>query len=48
VLLLVDLDDGTRLLGHFAGKEPPAIDSRVVGSRRDDGTPIFSLVQERS
>jgi uncharacterized OB-fold protein len=47
VLLLVVLDDGTRLLGHFAGKEPPEIDALVVGSRTGDRTPIFSLDQER-
>jgi uncharacterized OB-fold protein len=48
VLLLVELDDGTRLLGHFAGAEPPPIDSRVVGSRSDDGTTMFSLTSERT
>jgi uncharacterized OB-fold protein len=46
VLLLVTLDSGKRVLGHFAGAEPPAIGARVVASASED-TPVFQTVQER-
>jgi uncharacterized OB-fold protein len=45
VLLLVELDGGRRVLGHFAGDEPPPIGARVSTSA-DDTTPIFSLLRE--
>jgi uncharacterized OB-fold protein len=47
VLLLVELDNGKRVLGHFVGSEPPAIDMRVIASQSDK-TPVFSIVQEKS
>ena len=45
VLLMVELDNGKRVLGHFAGSEPPAIDARVT-AKPSDKTPLFSAVQE--
>ena len=47
VLLLVELDDGRRILGHFAGGEPPAIGTRVI-ARSSERTPVFSAVEEQS
>jgi len=47
VLLLVELDSGARVLGHFAASEPPAIATDVV-ARVCDQTPLFSVVQEQS
>jgi uncharacterized OB-fold protein len=47
VLLLVELDNGKRMLGHFAGSEPPAIDTCVTANQSDK-TPVFSIVQEKS
>ena len=47
VLLLVELDNGKRVLGHFAGNEPPAIDTRLTAVPSDK-TPLFSAVQENS
>jgi uncharacterized OB-fold protein len=47
VLLMVELDNGKRLLGHFAGSEPPAIGTRVAGNQSDK-TPVFSIAQEIS
>jgi uncharacterized OB-fold protein len=44
VLLIVDLDSGERVLGHFAGSAPPLIDARVCGNASDT-TPVFSLVE---
>jgi uncharacterized OB-fold protein len=46
VLLLVTLDDGTRLLGHFHGEAPPPIGCRVVASATDSETPTFSRAEE--
>lgn len=43
VLLLVQLDDGRRVLGHFNGAEPPAIESRVMASGADNETLSFAL-----
>lgn len=40
VLLLVELADGTRVLGHFNRAEPPAIGSRVTAEQSDQ-TPVF-------
>ena len=48
VLLLVELDDGERLLGHFRGSTPPAIGSRVAGGGADNETPTFSIAGEIS
>jgi len=47
VLLLVDLDDGRRVLGRFDGMEPPAISTRVVGSSSNSETPVFSVVESK-
>jgi uncharacterized OB-fold protein len=47
VLLLVELDDNTRMLGHFAGSEPPLIGSRVV-AEKSATTPVFRTVEEES
>ncbi|MBI4274825.1 MAG: OB-fold domain-containing protein [Rhizobiales bacterium] len=44
VLLLVELDNGRRVLGYFSGPEPPPIDAVVVG-KVDTSTPVFSLLQ---
>lgn len=41
VLLLVELDDGRRVLGHFAGNEPPELGARVSADT-SDSTPIFT------
>lgn len=41
VLLLVALDDGKNVLGHFNNAEPPAIGSRVAVGTVADGTPVF-------
>ncbi len=43
VLLLVELDNGRRVLGRFDGPEPPPISSRVVGSIRENETTLFSV-----
>jgi uncharacterized OB-fold protein len=48
VLLLVELDDGKRLLGHFRGHEPPAISSRVESHGTEGETPIFRAVGDES
>jgi uncharacterized OB-fold protein len=45
VLLLVELDSGKRVLGHFAGDEPPLIGSRVSAASSHT-TPIFYLLRE--
>jgi uncharacterized OB-fold protein len=47
VLLLVELDGGKRVLGHYSGTEPPAIDTRVKANRSEK-TLIFSLAEEIS
>jgi uncharacterized OB-fold protein len=46
VLLLVNLDDGKRVLGHFDAAEPPAIGARVAAIA-SDATPLFSLVERK-
>jgi uncharacterized OB-fold protein len=46
VLLLVELDGGGRVLGHFAHSEPPAIGVRV-SAPGGDGVPVFRIVQEK-
>jgi uncharacterized OB-fold protein len=48
VLLLVELDDGKRMLGHFRGHQPPPISSRVVSDGTEGETPIFHAVGEES
>jgi uncharacterized OB-fold protein len=40
VLLLVELADGRRVLGHFNRAEPPAIGSRVTAEQSEQ-TPVF-------
>lgn len=45
VLLLVALDCGRRVLGHFDHAEPPAIGSRVAADMADNQTPVFHLVE---
>lgn len=44
-LLLVALDGGGRVLGHFDCVKPPAIGSRVVASITGNETPIFRLME---
>jgi uncharacterized OB-fold protein len=41
VLLLVEVEGGERVLGHYSGSEPPAIGSRVTAAPSNQ-TPIFS------
>jgi uncharacterized OB-fold protein len=47
ILLLVQLDDGRRVLGHFRGTEPPPIDSRVAGSGAENETLSFVILEEK-
>lgn len=47
VLLLVELDSGAHVLGHFSAIEPPAIDTDVV-ARVSDQIPLFSVAEEQS
>jgi len=47
VLLLVELDDGRRVLGHFSGREPPAIDTRVIAIPSPQ-TPVFTRAEDVS
>ena len=46
VLLLVALDSGKRVLGHFDRAEPPAIGSRVVAQTADKQTPVFRILEK--
>jgi uncharacterized OB-fold protein len=46
VLLLVEVDGGRRVLGHFAHPEPPAIGVRVSAPGAE-GVPVFRIVQEK-
>lgn len=48
VLLLVALDGGKQVLGHFERSEPPEIGSRVVAHIAEFETPVFRLVPEKS
>ena len=48
VLLLVELEDGRRVLGHFQGDEPPPIDTRVLGRAAENTPPIFAVAEERT
>jgi len=41
VLLLVALDGGKNVLGHFVSADPPAIGSRVAVGAVENGTLIF-------
>lgn len=41
VLLLVALDGGKNVLGHFDSADPPVIGSRVVIRAVANGTPVF-------
>jgi uncharacterized OB-fold protein len=47
VLLLVEAEDGTRRLGHFAGDTPPQIGSRVVSAGAHDKTIVFQAIEEK-
>ena len=46
VLLLVALDGGKQVLGHFNGSETPDIGSRVTAETAGDQTPVFRLVEK--
>lgn len=46
VLLLVRLDNGKQVLGHFDGSEPPPINSRVCTSGLHNATPSFAILGE--
>ena len=41
VLLLVELANGKRVLGHFHGVSPPVIGSRVTADAFKQETPVF-------
>jgi len=41
VLLLVELANGKRVLGHFHGASPPAIGSRVTAETSEQTIPVF-------
>ncbi len=41
VVLLVDLDDGRRVLGRFAGPIPPLLGGRVVEQSKQGETSVF-------
>jgi hypothetical protein len=41
VLLLVELANGKRVLGHFHGALPPAIGSHVTADASEQETPVF-------
>ncbi len=45
VLLLVALDSGEQVLGHFDRAEPPAIGSRVAAQSASKATPVFRLLE---
>jgi uncharacterized OB-fold protein len=45
VLLLVELDNGRRVLGGFTGTEPPPIGSRVVGGAKENEAPLFRVAE---
>lgn len=47
VLLIVELENGKRVLGHFSDSESPAINARVT-AKPSDKTPLFSAMQEKS
>jgi len=42
VMLLVDVD-GKRVLGHFAGMQPPEIGSTVWADEPGTDTPVFRI-----
>ena len=46
VLLLVELADGKRVLGHFDRTEPPAIGARVTADVVEKETPVFRVLKE--
>ena len=45
-LLLVELSDGSRVLGRFAGPVLPAIGSQVTSTKSANETTVFEQVQE--
>ena len=47
VLLLVVLDGGKHVLGHFDGAEPPEIGSRVRADVNTPYTPVFQISLEQ-
>ena len=46
VLLLVELNDGQRVLGRFNGSKPPPITSRVTAQAKENATPSFHIAEE--
>jgi uncharacterized OB-fold protein len=48
VLLLVALDGGKNVLGHFNSAAPPAIGSRVALGAVENGTFVFRALEEMS
>ena len=46
VLVLVALDDGRRVLGHFRNGGPPRIGARVVADGPEHETLIFRILEE--
>lgn len=45
VLLLVELSDGKRVLGHFHGAVPPSIGSHVTADPSEPETPVFRALE---
>lgn len=43
ILLLVEADDGRKMLGHFDKVQPPSIGSRVVSNGNKNGTLLFTI-----
>lgn len=41
VMLLVELEGGKHILGHFDGGTPPAIGTRVAADPSQQQTPVF-------
>jgi uncharacterized OB-fold protein len=46
VLVLIDADDGSRVLGRWAGEQPPPIGSRVVERAGSDPYRAFAPTHE--
>jgi uncharacterized OB-fold protein len=46
VLLLIDGDDGSRLLGRFSSEEPPEVGARVRARENPAGVPVFEPAEE--
>lgn len=41
MLLLVRMDGGANILGHFADRDPPQIGARVSAEATESETPVF-------